>query len=290
MSYILEALKKAEQSRLAASPPDFTRVALSAEEPVREPRTRFSGLLLAAAVTGATAFGWWLSVQSAAKPGIEKLAAFVLPSRQAAAPSVAVPFRQAAQVAQASAQSPQDTHGTVQAKRLPAPTSRASAITDERELDIPPKALWVKPAALTINPAALTINPEKTANKAGSLKQKDPADPSGSSGLVAPEALSSDATKKQITALAVDVPVLKPDRGLRVFRLEELPPELRRELPKLSATGYVDSAEAGGRVVSINERSLREGDELIAGMKLELITPDYVLFRFRGYRFRIEMF
>jgi general secretion pathway protein B len=271
MSYILEALKKAEQSRLAASPPDLTRVALSAEEPVRAPRTRFSGLLLAAAVTGATAFGWWLSVQSAAKPGIEKLAAFVLPSRQAA------------QVAEASAQNPQDTHGTVQAKRLPAPTSRASAITDERELDIPPKAPWVKPAALT-------INPEKTANKAGSLKQKDLADPSGSSGLVAPEALSSDATKKQITALAVDVPVLKPDRGLRVFRLEELPPELRRELPKLSATGYVDSAEAGGRVVSINERSLREGDELIAGMKLELITPDYVLFRFHGYRFRIEMF
>jgi general secretion pathway protein B len=283
MSYILEALKKAEQSRLAASPPDLTRVALSAEEPVREPRTRFSGLLLAAAVTGATAFGWWLSVPSAAKPGIVKQAASALPSRQAAAPSVAAPFWQAAQVAQASAQSPQDTHGTAQAKRLPAPTSRASAITNEQELATPPKATWV-------TPAALTIDPEKTAKKAGSLKQKDPADPSGSSGLVAPEALSSDAAKKQITALAVDLPALKPDRGLRIFRLEELPSELRRELPKLSATGYVDSAEAGGRVVSINERSLREGDELMAGMKLELITPDYVLFRFHGYRFRIDMF
>lgn len=283
MSYILEALKKAEQSRLATTLPDLTRIALSSEEPVREPGTRFYGVLFVGVVAGAIAFGWWLSGPSAAKPGIEKLAAFVPPVRQVAAPSVPAPFRQAGQAAEASAQSPRKKQETSQATPRSAPTSPAWTINNEQELAAPPIAPWVKPAALT-------NDPEKTAKRAGRLKPKDPADLAELSGLVAQEALSSDAAKKQITASAVDLPVLNPARGLRVFRLEELPSELRRELPKLSATGYVDSAEAGGRVVSINERSLREGDELMAGMKLELITPEYVLFRFHGYRFRIEMF
>lgn len=284
MSYILEALKKAEQSRLATKLPDLTRIALSDVEPIREPGTRFSAVLLAGVVTGATAFGWWLASPSAAEPNVEKLAVLVPPIRQAADPSVAASSRQASQAPEATAQSHRETQGTSQATGRSAPTSPAPRTINNEQ------ALATPPIPSGVNPAALTNDSEKTAKKAGRLKQKDPADLAELSGLVAQEALSSDAAKKQITASAVDLPVLKPQRGLHVFRLEELPSELRRELPQLSATGYVDSAEAGGRVVSINERSLREGDELMAGMKLELITPEYVLFRFRGYRFRIEMF
>lgn len=283
MSYILEALKKAEQSRLAASPPDLTRVALSAGEPVREPGIRLSGLLLAGAVTGATAFGWWLASPSAAKPNVEKLAVLVPAVRQAAAPLAASSFRQTVQMAEASAKSPHETQGTSQATRPWASTSPAWTTNNEQALPKPP-------ITLSVEPAALSKDSERTAKKVDSSKQKDPGDSAGLSGPVAQEAIASDTARRQITASAGDLPVLKAARGLRVFRLEELPSELRRELPKLSATGYVDSAEPDGRIVNINERNLREGDEFMAGMKLELITPEYVLFRFHGYRFRIEMF
>jgi general secretion pathway protein B len=100
------------------------------------------------------------------------------------------------------------------------------------------------------------------------------------------------ATVETIDLKPIDLkPIdLKPSRSLRVLHLEELPPEVRRDVPKISATGYVYSADTGVRVVNVNERSLQEGDELMAGLKLEQIAPDHVLFSFRGYRFRVEMF
>jgi general secretion pathway protein B len=96
--------------------------------------------------------------------------------------------------------------------------------------------------------------------------------------------------EKPVATAAVESMGLKLSRSMRVLYLEELPPEVRRDVPKISATGYVYSADTGVRIVNVNERSLQEGDELLAGLKLELIAPDHVLFSFRGYRFRVEMF
>ena len=45
-----------------------------------------------------------------------------------------------------------------------------------------------------------------------------------------------------------------------------------------------------GLFTSIDERSLREADELFSGLRREQIAQDFLLFSFRGDRFRVEMF
>jgi general secretion pathway protein B len=39
-------------------------------------------------------------------------------------------------------------------------------------------------------------------------------------------------------------------------------------------------------IVSINSRMMKEGESLAPGLKLEKITPDGVIFSYKGYRFQ----
>jgi general secretion pathway protein B len=71
----------------------------------------------------------------------------------------------------------------------------------------------------------------------------------------------------------------------RVLTLAELPVELREALPPLSIRGYVHSDDPTSRLVVVNDRMFREGDEVAADLKLERIDPDGIVLNFRGYRF-----
>lgn len=66
----------------------------------------------------------------------------------------------------------------------------------------------------------------------------------------------------------------------------ELPSSIRKTLPVMSVAVHAYSATAGDSLVSINGRMLREGDTLAPDLKLEQITPDGMIFTYRGYRFR----
>lgn len=67
--------------------------------------------------------------------------------------------------------------------------------------------------------------------------------------------------------------------------LKDLPAALRGELPKLTFSGYVYSKNESDRMVIINGRVRREGDEVQAGLRLEAISPRGAIFNFRGTRF-----
>ncbi|MDO8595171.1 MAG: general secretion pathway protein GspB, partial [Sulfuricaulis sp.] len=45
------------------------------------------------------------------------------------------------------------------------------------------------------------------------------------------------------------------------------------------------SGEPQNRLVGINELMLREGGYVAPGLRLEQITPDGMIFSYRGYRF-----
>ena len=49
---------------------------------------------------------------------------------------------------------------------------------------------------------------------------------------------------------------------------------------------HMYSGKPGNRMTSINDRTLREGDELSPGLKLIEITPDGMIFSYKGYRFK----
>ena len=67
--------------------------------------------------------------------------------------------------------------------------------------------------------------------------------------------------------------------------MEELPLGIRQELPELTISMHAYSPNPAKRLVSINNKLLREGDTAASGVNLEKITPDGMVFSFRGYRF-----
>lgn len=46
------------------------------------------------------------------------------------------------------------------------------------------------------------------------------------------------------------------------------------------------SARSADRMVGINNRMLREGDSVAPGLRLEQITPEGMVFAYKGYSFR----
>ena len=66
----------------------------------------------------------------------------------------------------------------------------------------------------------------------------------------------------------------------------ELPMSIQQELPPLSIAMHVYSAQPRDRLVSVDNRLLREGDSIATDLKLEEILPDGMIFSYRGLRFR----
>ena len=54
----------------------------------------------------------------------------------------------------------------------------------------------------------------------------------------------------------------------------------------MSILVHAYSTKPGDRIVSINDRLLREGADLAPGLTLEHITPDGMIFTYKGYRFQ----
>ena len=76
----------------------------------------------------------------------------------------------------------------------------------------------------------------------------------------------------------------------KVPDLRELTPTLQREVPSMSFSMLVYSEVPGERMISINGRVRREGDEVSSGLKLEEIVPGGAIFSFKGQRFRKGVF
>lgn len=66
----------------------------------------------------------------------------------------------------------------------------------------------------------------------------------------------------------------------------DLPLAIRQQLPPMTVAVHLYSSTPRDRLASINGRTLREGDSLTPDLKLERITPEGMIFSFRGYRFQ----
>jgi general secretion pathway protein B len=82
------------------------------------------------------------------------------------------------------------------------------------------------------------------------------------------------------TPIAAAAPVATP-----VIEIDELPPDVASHVPHMEFSAHVYSSNPKQRSVVINDMFLEEGELLSTDLKLSEITPDGVIFEFRGYRF-----
>lgn len=76
----------------------------------------------------------------------------------------------------------------------------------------------------------------------------------------------------------------------RALEFERLPEEVKKELPDISISGHIYSNNPESRIVNINGRIIREGEDVTNGLKVEEITVSGVIFKYREFRFRIRAF
>lgn len=149
----------------------------------------------------------------------------------------------------------------------------------------PPKAQLDEPAVMApaiASPAALptpaSVAPV-TAISAEKLSERPPAPRVAAAAPPAANTATSAAEAPRQTQTGQ-----RSDHG--PVNAGALPSALQREVPKISISGYSHSADWEDRMAVINDRAVREGDEIAGGLKVEEIAPNGVVFSYKGYRFR----
>jgi general secretion pathway protein B len=89
--------------------------------------------------------------------------------------------------------------------------------------------------------------------------------------------MSASETEKEIPP---------PDKT-KLYSLNELPSSVRQKLPDFSLSVFLYADEPASRMVRVNGNTMKEGQYLSSGLKLEEIIPDGVIFSYLNYRFRI---
>ena len=82
---------------------------------------------------------------------------------------------------------------------------------------------------------------------------------------------------------------LRPDGVQKLISLNELPLSIQQSLPELSISVHYYVSNPASRMVNVNNRTMREGEELTSGLKLEEITQDGAIFSYQDYRFHIGL-
>jgi general secretion pathway protein B len=113
---------------------------------------------------------------------------------------------------------------------------------------------------------------------AGAMKPSNPTLVSSVSSAAAP--IADKSVPEKSASNAGDA------QEQKTIAMNELPPQIQQEIPAMTVQLHSYSGKPGERLVYINSTRLREGDSLMPGLTLEQITPDGMIFSYKGYRFQ----
>ena len=114
------------------------------------------------------------------------------------------------------------------------------------------------------------------------MKSDTPAS-TGSASAAAPVPEKDMAEKNMPSKTASITDAVQEQQAIPVA---ELPLPIQQELPAMAVQLHAYSNNPLERLVSINSIRLREGGALTPDLKLEQITPDGMIFSYKGYRFQ----
>jgi general secretion pathway protein B len=278
MSYILEALRKSDQQRqreLGAVP------TLHAPQPAAtSPKTRDFpvNVWLAVLLIGAgIAIGWLQPWRTPSPPPVAR----PMPAQPASVQAnVPVPTSAANMnavrhiPAQASGAAKPDTSSAIAAGQALSPRLAQAPLGPQGP---PTEAGDVTKAAS--NDAVPTHSRSVRPQPFG-LAQQRPVEGPG------PDAAKTTTGRSNGPAVGTQ-PEAK--QGKPVLSLQELPASIRQVIPKLTIAFHVYAANPDERRVMLNNVMLRQGESLSPGLEVDEITPDGVIMRYQGYRFRHEV-
>lgn len=265
MSYVLDALKKADAERdrergdvpgLYAQPAPLPPSRDAA--PTRLlPWALGGGIAVAALVIGA--WRWADDGSSAPAPAVPAAPPPAAPAMPVPAPS---PAPAPAAIAEPLAAAPTP---------VPSPTTAPAPLAGP----LPPAAP---------RPAAAAPPPSARAPLA-----KEPLRPRTSAAPAAAPAAPATPAEPPVTAARRGSPAAaKPASApARLPTLADLPPELRAEIPKITVGGVMHSADAANRLLIVNGQVLHEGDRPAPGLTLVRIDPRSAVLEWKGQRFTL---
>lgn len=139
-----------------------------------------------------------------------------------------------------------------------------------------------EPGPTSREPLVTTAAPAAPAPSPPQVVQAKPATPA-----VPAPASTASSPREVITPSKPDnsVPPDSPKES-PVLLFSELPPNVQQEIPRMSILAHSYSSKPKSRFVFINDRMVHEDESPAPGLKLEQITPDGMIFSYRGYRFR----
>jgi general secretion pathway protein B len=302
MSYILDALKKSERQRPPGQAPDLFTV----QGPVQSGNSRrpLVAVAVVASVVGAAALGGWawfggrdrqaqvppeagapanpVTATRAATPEPATPSAAGIPAATPPASPAAARRTPGARPTGAVTVGPKGPLAAVPAAPQPGlvPAPVGSAVVQTAAPRSPESPAAAFPAAM---PPPAAISPVTQATDA-------PVPDVVAVPAIPPEVLKTPPGPVAIGAEpgasprqgAVDAP---PPDG-RVVSIEELPESVRAVLASFAVSGHVWSEEPALRLVTVQDRIVREGGEAAPGVRLEEITQDGAVFTVGGWRFR----
>ena len=298
MSYILDALKKSEFERQQSRVPDLNAMPVmigSGRNESLAPRLSYGlGALALAGLIAALV--WWRPWQSSppepavaagtgAAPAAPALAPVPLPRPEEirAARSAQVTGAGPAPPAAAKPQTP--SQPAAPSPAAPATPKIAAARPTARDTVAPVRDAGA-PKSAKAAPATMDADEPPAAAKAPQLRK--PAEPASRTRPVPapaqPQQREADVPAPAVAAPAPAPATDKPPK--RVLNYAELPASVQKSIPKMTVMGYSYAEEPEMRMVVINERMLREGDEVSPGVKLEKIGSDGVVLNYKGFQFR----
>lgn len=254
MSYILEALKKAQAERQLGNAPT-----IHAPQPVPALQPRAAAgrrPLLIGLGAGALAvvLGGLFAWQRTPAPA------------PLAAPTVPAPAGQPALAATSALPGPPAASAGSGQPPASAPAPGAGAVSNTLEVSAPPAS----PA-----PPA----PSRAARQAEAPVRSAAPAAAGRAGGDAPASVPPARA-----AAVAQAPAPAPEDGLPY--LQQLPAAVQRDIPRVHFGGYMYSANPADRLLLVDKTLRHEGEEVAPGLVLEKLLPKAAVMNYRGVRFR----
>jgi len=246
MSYILDALKKSDQQRQRGATPTLQAAQVTVAAPKR-PMLIYYGLLAAVLLFTGIIIGWLRPWQPEQSPfGSEPIAG-------------ESPIAISQQAPTTPLTAPQDMPGNT-TQEFPEPN--------------------LTRAGLAV-PVAATMKPNNTAPDSATTSSSGiPGSATPGAAAPIPDKSMPDKSMRKSASIATVA------QEQKAIPMDELPLQIQREIPAMTVQLHAYSSAPSERLVSINSIRLREGGSLMLGLRLEQITPDGMIFSYKGYRFQ----